>query len=554
MRWAVLALVVLAAASYCNAIGNPFVHDDVVFILQNPQVHDITTITQVFAQSSFNAATPALSNPYYRPFLDIIYRLEFWLFGSSAAGYHVVNILLHVLNAILVMLITLRLTRSSGQGFAWCVAALFLVHPLQSEAVACISGISNVLFSTFLLLSFLQYMRLTDRENELTLIEEAVAFSGALLLFGAALLTKEQALVLPLIVVLYEFFLPSFGGKTNSGWRLRLSGFAIVAGGYLLWRKIILGGFLTSFVANIGEFYLRLESVPAILMAHLRTMFWPTDLHYYRSHDILSPWILPSLALLAMALSCLLIWRILPPNRKPLFAFGLGWFLVTIAPTTSIVPLFHEYSFIAAFEHFNYLPLVGILWSFLIAGEYFLERIFHQKSHAIKKLLVALMIVVSVALTFQQTKMWSSEIALFEKAVKHEPGIGRVHLLLAKAYYFHKDFKKAESEFMTAREIMAGYLAKVKDVKVRPFYEGFLKESLLGLAACYEAVGDLKNSQRYYQEVLIFAPKDSVILNNLGVLAIRQGQVEEAVVNFKKALESDSSFQPAKHNLELLSK
>lgn len=552
MRQAILALAVLAACSYFNAAGNPFVHDDVVFILQNPQVHDIRTISQVFVKSSLTEGIPAFANPYYRPLLDIVYRLEFWLFGPSPMGYHIVNILLHWLNAILIMILTLRLTQK--QAFAWCVAALFLVHPLQSEAVACISGISNLLFTTFLLLSFLQYMRLTVGKNELSVTEEAVEFSSALLLFGAALLAKEQALVLPILVLFYEFSLPHLSGKSNTGWRLRLSGFAIVAGGYLLWRKIILGGFLTSFIPNVGEFYLRLKSLPAIFMTQLRTMFWPNDLHYYRSHDILSPWILPALALAAFILTCILIWRLLPANRRPLFGFGLGWFFITLLPTTSVVPLIHEYSFIAAFEHFNYLPLVGILWSFLIAAEYFLERIFHQKSRIVKKICVGAMIVVCVALTFQQTRVWAGEIPLFEKAVKYQPGMGRLRLLLAKAYYFHQDFEKAQTQFMAARDIMDGYLSKVKDPKVRPFYEGFLKESYLGLAACKEAVGDMVQSEKYYQEVLVLAPNDSVILNNLGVLAIRQGQSQKAMVNFKKALDANPDFMPARHNLDLLLK
>ncbi|MCC6759408.1 MAG: tetratricopeptide repeat protein [Candidatus Omnitrophica bacterium] len=552
MRKAILALLVLAAFSYSGAVNQPFVHDDVVFILQNPQVHDFKTITQVFDKSSFTAGTPAFANPYYRPFLDIVYRLEFFFFGPSPVGYHLVNILLHVVNAVLIMVLTLRLTQR--QGFAWCVAALFLVHPIQSEAVACISGISNLLFTTFLLLSFLQYMHLTVSEEELSLTQEAVQYGSVLLLFGAALLTKEQALVLPIIILFYEYFLPQLSGHSNTGWRLRMSGLVIVAGGYLLWRKLILGGFLTSLIPNWGEFYLRLKSLPAIIMTHLRTLFWPADLHYYRSHDILAPWVLPLAALACFVMVCLLIGRILPSNRKTIFGFGLGWFFITLAPTTSIVPLIHEYSFIAAFEHFNYLPLAGLLWSFLIAAEYFLEKVFHKRSLILKKICLAVIIPACVAVTFLQTKVWAGEIPLFEQAVKYEPEMGRLRLLLAKAYYFHKDFKRAEPQFGAARDIMSGYLAKVKDVNVRPFYESFLKESLLGLASCSEAIGDLPSAEKYYDDVSALAPSDSMVWNNLGVIAIRQGQVEKAMVHFKKALAVDPGFAPARHNLELLSR
>jgi tetratricopeptide (TPR) repeat protein len=289
-------------------------------------------------------------------------------------------------------------------------------------------------------------------------------------------------------------------------------------------------------------------------MTHLRTLFWPADLHYYRSHDILAPWVLPLAALACFVMACLLIGRILPSNRKTIFGFGLGWFFITLAPTTSIVPLIHEYSFIAAFEHFNYLPLAGLLWSFLIAAEYFLEKVFHKRSLILKKICLAVIIPACVAVTFLQTKVWAGEIPLFEQAVKYEPEMGRLRLLLAKAYYFHKDFKRAEPQFGAARDIMSGYLAKVKDVNVRPFYEGFLKESLLGLASCSEAIGDLPSAEKYYDDVSALAPSDSMVWNNLGVIAIRQGQVEKAMVHFKKALAVDPGFAPARHNLELLSR
>ncbi len=302
MRFPFLSLILLGALCYLNAIGNPFVHDDIVFILQNPKVHHLSGIFDVFNKSSFAPSLIAVANGYYRPFLDIFYRLEYWLFGQLALGYHLVNVALHLVNAVLIFVLTLRLTRR--EILSWSVAILFLVHPVQSEAVACISGISNLLLVFFLLGSFLFYMRSSSQGSQLTWADQAGTYSAALILFGCALLCKEQAIIFPGLLLLYEFCFPKTLIQSHSAWRLRFAGFLIVAGGYLLWRRIVVGGFLASFVGNWGEFYLRLKSFPAIVMNHLQTVFWPVDLHYYRSYDILSPWGWPAISFFLLLVVC----------------------------------------------------------------------------------------------------------------------------------------------------------------------------------------------------------------------------------------------------------
>ncbi len=548
MRFPLLTLILLGALCYFNAVGNPFVHDDIVFILQNPGVHHLAGIAEVFNKSSFAPASIAVANGYYRPFLDLVYRLEYWLFGPAPQGYHLLNIGLHLANAFLIFALGFRLT--GRKIFSWCAAALFLVHPVQSEAVACISGISNLLFVFFLLASFLLYTRISNQASPLTWVDEAATYGGALVLFGCALLSKEQAIVLPLLLLLYEFCFPKIVTTSNNIWRLRLSGFLIVAGGYLMWRKIVVGEFLTSFVSNWGEFYLRLKSFPAMMLNHLQTVFWPSDLHYYRSYDILSPWAWPTVSFFLFLVVCFLVWTILPKNRQMLYSFGLGWFAFTLLPTTSIIPLVHEYSFIAAFEHFLYLPLAGLLWSLLIALDYFAQQIFRRKSQVVKKIFMAVGIFGAVVLTQAQTRIWVGEIALFEKAVKYENGMGRLHLLLAQAYYANGDFRQAKGEYSIGRDIMLKYLGKIKDDRIKPFYLSFLKDSLLGIAACEQALGNWQAACAEYEKIFLFALPDSRVENNLGVCAIRVGDLPKAEQHFRRALAMDANFQDATKNLE----
>ncbi len=552
MRRVFIALSVLAALAYFNAVGNPFVHDDVFFILQNPKVHHFAGISEVFHAGSFSPGSVSVANSYYRPLLDVIYRLEYWLFGNSSAGYHLVNIVLHLANAFLIYLVLASISRRKV--LAACVSMVFLVHPVQSEAVACISGISNLMFGFFLLVSFLLYMRIADRSRSIGLLDEALTYSGALFIFGCALLSKEQAIVLPGLLALYELCFVKVTGFSSFGWRLRLAGFVIVSGGYFLWRKVLLGGFLQSFVSNWGEFYLRLKSLPAMIMNHVQTVFWPVDLHYYRSYDILSPWVWPMVSFLFLIVACILVCRVLPKDSRPLYCFGLGWFVVNLLPTTSIVPLVHEYSLIAAFEHFVYLPLAGLVLSFCVVLDYFLDQACGRYGLNIKRGLVVLFLAGGVFLTTAQTRMWAGEIPLFEKAVKYEPGMGRLRLLLAGAYYSAGDFVSAKREYEIAREIMTGYLDKIRDQRVRPFYVGFLRDSLLGLGAISQVAGDYVQAQGYYNQVLALTPEDTAVLNNLGVFAVHLGQSQKAAGYFKRALSVDPNFAPSKNNLDQLLK
>lgn len=374
-------------------------------------------------------------------------------------------------------------------------------------------------------------------------------YSASLFLFGLALLCKEQAVILPVLLIFYEFCFPRVIVKGNAGWRLRLAGFLIVAGGYFLWRKVLIGGFAVSFVENWGEFYLRLKAFPAIIMNHLQAVFVPLDLHYYRSYDILSPWIAPAVSFLLFITACMLIWRILPSERQSFFVFGWAWFAVTLLPTTSLVPLIHEYSWIATFEHFLYLPLVGLAWSVGIALDYFADQWFGRYSGRIKKLFIAAVVVVCVILTQAQTKMWAGEIPLFEKAVKHQPQMGRLRLLLAQAYYAQGDYQQSLREYQHASDIMAGYLGKIHDQRVRPFYQGFLRDSLLGLAASYTALGNWAGAQDQYKKILILSSQDSGVENSLGMIAIRLEQWDTAMMCFERAIKEDMQNVAALTNL-----
>ena len=230
-----LALFFFGFLAFFNAIWHPFVHDDVIFILKNPYIADLGHWYRAFS-------VPAVSdgiNTYYRPLLEILYRLEYHFFGPHPVGFHLFNIIIHIVNGLLLFSLLQKL------GFlkhvAWVVALLFLIHPVQTEAVSCIAGISNLWMALGVLLALHAYLRKW--------------YIVSLLCFVAAFLSKEQAVMfVPMVMVIDQA-----RGEKN----FRLWSWGVFATLALLWlRQNVTGAsLLRDLTVSPGELYLRLAQV-----------------------------------------------------------------------------------------------------------------------------------------------------------------------------------------------------------------------------------------------------------------------------------------------------
>ncbi|MDE1920166.1 MAG: hypothetical protein KGJ09_03765 [Candidatus Omnitrophica bacterium] len=435
-----LSLFFFGLLAFCNALRHPFVHDDVIFILRNPHIADLGHWYGAFQAPKVAAGL----NTYYRPLLEVLYRLEYRLFGPHAFGFHLLNVIVHTVNGLLLFGLLEKL--GFKRGAAWVVACIFLVHPVQTEAVSCISGISNLWMAMGVLLALHAYLNKW--------------YAAALLCFVTACLGKEQALLFVPLVVVIDCWR---GRKDFRAWGL----FALAAGALLIGRRIVTGAsLLGAIMASPGELCLRLAAIPRDIGMYVRLIFFPYGLHYYRSTDILQPdglaWTVLFMALLAILYVC----KRWPAARGTLF-LGLGWFLAALLPVLNIVPLVNEYSFILTPEHFLYLPIVGILIIAVAAGDHFL------KSSA--RPLAGLVIITCLLLTWHQNTFWRSETALFERTLQFEPNFGRGHWLLAKAYYADGRPQLAQGHFKRAYAIFSAYARKAKSKPAKDFYLRYLK-------------------------------------------------------------------------------
>lgn len=504
-----LLLFCLTLLIFANTITFPFVHDDIVFIAHNPDIGRWDHWPQIFGHASPEASTTG-TNSYYRPLLEVIYRAQYALFGLNPSGWHAANAVVHGVNAVLVWKLLGLL--GFGSVFGWAAALVFAVHPLQSEAVACVAGLSNLWMSLFVLLTLIFYVQ---RRTAL-----------ALLCFLLGLVSKEQAVIALPLIILLDWWLRQ---KRPTLWVI----FTLWTVVFLGVRQLLTGSHLVAdILASPGELKLRFLAIAQVLVTDVRLIFAPYDLHYYRSTDILtaSRWWWG-----AVAAAVLLIGR-----SGRLVQFGALWFIIALLPVLNIVPLINEYSLILTAEHFLYLPILGVI---IIAGIIF---------KTLPKRSFIIIAVILGALTIYQNTFWRSESVLFQRTVRYEPDFGRGHLLLAKALYFEKRYAEADAHFARAYEIMDGYAKKAVGAAPQRFYRGFIKGILFDWAHNLENAGQPRQAAAKYTQAIEIDPRDPVLWNNLGALYLKMGDIAQAKANFQEALKASPDFHPAQQNLQQL--
>lgn len=579
-HWIAFCIIILLGfAAYSNVLPYPFVHDDIVFIQQNPNIGKLWDWRSAFISPQW-PQDPSIIVGYWRPLLEIIHRLQYALWGFFPVGYHMFNVAVHLANAVFLYFILMRVTAQPLMGLTLSLA--FLLHPAQSEAVACVAGVSNLLFAFFGLSSVLFFLfwwqKLAGRWALGWLLLSYAAFAKALL-------AKEQAVVFFLLLPLTAWVsLRQERIVAVHAW-LAWSGFAIISGFYLSLRARILGSSAPDIFANIHELVLRLKAVAHMIITHTKVLLWPVDLHYYRSIDVLAPntvhWIILGVILAGVIFAL----RGMQRAHRRLAVFGLGWFVIALAPTLNIFPLIIEYSKVSVAEHFLYLPMVGFFVFIAVCLESG-GKVFSQPQRwQATGIIWMILILAATAATRQQNTFWRGEIPLFERTLTYED-LGRVRILLGRAYYFNKQYPEAAGEYTKALTLMQDYKDKAGASPAAEIYKGFIKgiyfdlahvradsgnflaavsayeeairldpqDAVLynNLASVYLRSNDLPRAAELLQQALALDPEDIHTMNNLALVYIQQGQAQQARALLEKILEFHPAFGPARQNLEQL--
>ena len=294
--WVVLLICIGSVLAYANSFTGEFVFDDIDTIVENATLRSWDNLRAAFTtdlwafrdQSHHGFVPPPL--PYYRPLFTWMLTVEYHLIGLWPPGWHVVNLVLHILCSILVFLLIELLC--ANRRLALFTSLLFAVHPIHTQSVAWISGMTDPLFAVFFLASFLCYVRahggLVPPEHR----RRGVYLTLSLLLFVVAAFSKETALSLIVLVFGYEFI------RFTGGMRRRLAGavrgtvpFVVASLVYLIPRWLVLGERMwTNPQAPERPLSATLLTLPFVLCSYLYHLLWPVELSLtYATRFVTSP-------------------------------------------------------------------------------------------------------------------------------------------------------------------------------------------------------------------------------------------------------------------------
>ncbi len=492
---------------YANSFHGEFVFDDLGAIRQDGFLNRIETLTDVWevrAQGRWLAMAT--------------FGLNFLWGGWEPYGFHVVNTLIHALNAALIFLIALHL--SAKRWFpAFAAAAVFAVHPIFTEGVASIAGRFSSLCALFYFAAVLTFLKGLDAGS---LKIRLAWFTSTAMATYLAYLTKQEALALPIALAALYWL-----RQKKLNWRVTIP-VLLVPVALLVFFRQLFAGLVSGVAANralvVAGMDAALEPLvyartytTAIVSYYFPRFLWPADLSANPYVPIVEAWYRPEFLFAAIVL----VgggWLVVRYRTKHPFA-ATGLVLVLVSPLTAYVamPLAD-----IVLEHRAYTAGAGIalLWGWGI------DRI-GRKRPAVEGVLLLLILTVFSAMTVQRNRIWRTSLDLWEATERASPENVRPHLNLAAQYDRIGRVDDALSEYAHALELGPG--APV---------------AMSNMAALYTRRERLDLAEPILLELTESNPDFILGFHNLGELYVAKGDVERAIEAFRQALDIDPAFAP----------
>ncbi|MHB8108797.1 MAG: tetratricopeptide repeat protein [Syntrophorhabdaceae bacterium] len=539
---------------YSNTFAGPFLFDDNASIYKNIEVNSgyytKASVLGILASS--------------RPVGQLTFAFNHAVHGLNVAGYHMVNLLIHLSCAFLVYWLVFLLCRSpyfaahlrgplgpsfQGQGFvAFFVALLFVSHPVQTQAVTYIVQRYASLATLFYLLSLVMYIRFRLSESSgARYLFYALSFLSAVL----AMKTKEIAFTLPVMIMLCEFMffrgdakrrllhlIPLILTMTIIPLSL-LTAQGSSPGGAVAMDQLTRGASLD--IISPGDY---LNTQFRVIVTYIRLLFFPINQNLDYDYPIYKTFFHPQVFISFLFLLTVFVWGVYLTYRSSreekgegrwgmLAAFGIFWFFVTLSVESSIIPIAD-----VIFEHRLYLPSIGFFMTIMSGIVWFKGRIGgKQFAHrAIWAVMVLGVAGLSVA-AYARNTVWQDEVTLWEDVVKKSPNSYRANF---NAGFYHAMQGRYDDAI---RELQAA-------IRINQNYPDAYNN--LGLA--YLHTGKLDASLREIQTALALAPNVANLHESMGQVYMAQGELDKALEAFQRALKLDPNCIDARTNLEILHK
>jgi len=503
-RRAVVLLGIIVLISYANSLGNGFVWDDVSSVQHNPYIQHIRHIPKLFVTDQHIAGRG--EGNFYRPLVSLSFAADHAVWGlKNPFGYHLTNVFLHCAVVLCLYAFYVRVTGGSDRLVPTTAAALYAVLPAHTEAVAYISGRADMWVALFGLAALLALARSRAAPHP------SRWYAGSLCLLLGALLSKEQAVIFPLLILMTDIVVGLVPrGKTR--WLYHLGSFGLVAV-YVALRLTVLWFASAAPPPTVGIVE-RLGTTFQTLAMYAGILAWPVGLHMERSVGSLNGLLVLAGAMLASAAVAVIVWS--RRNDKAVL-LGLLWAALALAPVSGIFPLNATLA-----EHWLYVPAMGVTLA-LAAGGVQVARRLDPASEPGSLSLPARQAVISVAcilvvcmgcVVIAQNRTWRDNETLFRHTLRYAPGSIRLHYNLGVLYDTQGKVPEAVQEY-------------IETIRLDPTH----LHARLDLAALASQSGRKGVARQLYGEIIEMHPDDPDSIEayvNLGILLYNDGQRENA--------------------------
>ncbi len=565
-------LVILSMIVYCRVIRNEFVHyDDDTYIFKNPYIQTGISIDNI----KWAFTTDHGGN--WHPLTWISHMTDSQLFGMKKAGWHhLVNLLWHVINTVLLFIMLSRMTGAVWQSAF--VAALFAVHPLNVETVAWASERKSVLSTFFWFMTILLYINYVKSRS-------IKSYVFSILFFLMGLLSKPMVVTLPFVLLLLDFWplnrtpLYRTGADDNQQETTEPHDITVVGTSLLnklLFEKVpffilaMIFCIVTLFVQESAGSVASLDAIPfssritnALLsyFMYIYMMVWPVDLAVLYPHSGMPQvWQYTISGIFLISVTFLVVKA---ARRFPYLGFGWFWYLGTLVPVIGIVQAGGQ----SMADRYAYLPLIGIF--IMIAwGVSDIPVKKHHFSRSLYAGLAAVIIFAFSCVTFVQTGYWKNSIALFKRTVSVTKGNYVMYNNLGNAYmrvdrlddamFYCREALKIKPNSIEVLNNLGNILLKkgevdeavsllAKAMKINPNHMIVRKNLQRGLMMKRQKQSTLPHVASEQK-----TPGTVEFFVNMGVALAKQGRSEEALAQIDKAIEVDSDYWPAYNSLGIV--
>ena len=522
--------LILCLIVYYNSLSNGFVYDDYGVIVENKYISQPGgLLTSLFSQSYFRFSGLEAS---YRPVSTLSYFLMYAFAELNSYYYHLVSLMLHMLNTTLVFWLAVLVLQNRRR--ALIASLLFACHPVLTEVVNCIAWNDDLLTTFFFLLALIFYVR-TRSDN---LVSGIRSYSLSLLLFALGLLSKEMAITLPAVILFYDLVYRNTSRDTaNFKDLLRIvrkripvyAGYMAISLLFLYLRFFILYSPQQFHQTSAGSLLERIIYLPGHIFSFIRLTLFPVDLNadhlYSHPTSFFDVWNLAGLVVVLTLIGfALVIYR----YSRSIF-FGIGWFFITLVPVYNLFEIYHPLA-----ERYLYLPVIGFCIVVPEAVHTAAKKYFSRPSTVKVAIWIPLVVILGLysAATITRNPVWQSNYTLWSETVQKSPDSLTARGGLGMAYLAKGMLNEAAEQFEIAIKLYPG------DHK-----------SYYNLGLVYHQKGDLDNAREHFSRSATLNPVSVKAHFNLATIYLQQRAWDPAIRHYDKVIELDPTMAMAHYNL-----